>query len=75
GKYPRTDQWTTTTTISPYPSCEKNHSGECLKGARLCYKYGKNGRFIKNCPKMKNDQKKPSGKLYDIAETNIGDET
>ncbi|PON31935.1 hypothetical protein PanWU01x14_365660, partial [Parasponia andersonii] len=31
GKRPKTDKWTTTTTIPPCPSCGKNHSGECRK--------------------------------------------
>ena len=69
GKRRRTDQGITTTTIPPCPSCGKNHSGECRKGAGLCYKCGKSGHFIKNCSETKNDQKKPGGRLYAMTET------
>ncbi|PON66870.1 hypothetical protein PanWU01x14_106560, partial [Parasponia andersonii] len=75
GKRPKTDQWTITITISPCPSCGKNHSRECRKGAGLCLKNGNRGHFIKNYPEMKNNQKKPGGKLYAMAETVVGDET
>lgn len=31
-------------------NCEKNHSGECLKGKFVCYKCGKEGHISPNCP-------------------------
>ena len=72
GKRPKTDQKTTTIGLPQYAVCGKFHDGECRKAARLCYRYGKRGHFIKNCPKVANDQKKPSGKLYVLADAETG---
>ena len=52
--------------------CGKFHDGECRKAAGLCYKCGKRGHFIKNCPDAENDQKKPGGRLYALTDIETG---
>ena len=52
--------------------CDKFHDGECHKAAGLCYKCGKYGHFIKNYLEAANDQKKPGGRLYALADTETG---
>ena len=60
------------TGLLPCVICGKFHDGECCKAARLCYRCGKRGHFIKNYPEATNDQKKPGGRLYALANTEIG---
>ncbi|XP_041009525.1 uncharacterized protein LOC121253605 [Juglans microcarpa x Juglans regia] len=31
-------------------TCNQVHSGECRKGAGLCFRYGKTGHYIRDCP-------------------------
>ncbi|XP_042983242.1 uncharacterized protein LOC122312647 [Carya illinoinensis] len=35
---------------SPCPKCGKRHLGECHKGYRVCYRCGKPGHMIRDCP-------------------------
>ncbi|XP_062113261.1 uncharacterized protein LOC133824401 [Humulus lupulus] len=39
-------------------TCRKNHFGECRLLTKSCFKCGKGDHFIKDCPLMKNQQKK-----------------
>ncbi|XP_061340226.1 uncharacterized protein LOC133286788 [Gastrolobium bilobum] len=36
--------------IQGCPKCKKNHAGECLKGRGVCFKCGKPGHMLRNCP-------------------------
>ncbi|XP_042958129.1 uncharacterized protein LOC122293683 [Carya illinoinensis] len=38
---------------SPCPKCGKLHSGECYKGYGVCYRCGKPGHMIRDCPNAK----------------------
>jgi hypothetical protein len=38
------------------PRCGKNHSRTCYWETGACFKCGKTGHFIKNCPKQQNEQ-------------------
>ncbi|XP_062085577.1 uncharacterized protein LOC133791672 [Humulus lupulus] len=39
-------------------TCGKNHFEECRLLSKICFKCGKGDHFIKDCPLMKNQQKK-----------------
>ena len=68
GKRPKIDQ-------RNFPQCTvygKLHDVECRNATRLCYSCDKHGHFIKNCPEGANDQKKPGGRLYALADTETG---
>ncbi|XP_061363194.1 uncharacterized protein LOC133306829 [Gastrolobium bilobum] len=36
--------------IQVCPRCKKNHAGECLAGKGVCFKCGKPGHMLKQCP-------------------------
>ncbi|XP_061366444.1 uncharacterized protein LOC133309664 [Gastrolobium bilobum] len=36
--------------IQVCPKCKKNHAGECLGGRDVCFKCGKPGHMLRNCP-------------------------
>ncbi|XP_042956291.1 uncharacterized protein LOC122292137 [Carya illinoinensis] len=38
---------------SPCPKCGKLHPGECYKGYGICYRCGKPGHMIRDCPNAK----------------------
>ncbi|XP_042991198.1 uncharacterized protein LOC122318093 [Carya illinoinensis] len=38
---------------SPCPKCGKLHSGECYRGYGVCYRCGKPGHMIRDCPNTK----------------------
>ena len=49
----------------PWPECRKcgkKHPGQCKAQTTGCYKCGKEGHFIKDCPLLRNDQKKEEPK-------------
>ena len=37
------------------PRCGKAHSGTCYLELRACFKCGKTGHFIKDCPDLKSE--------------------
>ena len=51
--------------------CGKFNDGEFRKEVGLCYRCSKRGHCIKNYPEATNDQKKPGGRLYALAEIEI----
>ena len=45
-----------------FGKCGKKHPGECRARTTGCYECGKEGKFIKDCPLLKNDQKREKPK-------------
>ena len=45
------------------PRCGKAYSGTCYLESRMCFKCGKTGHFIKDCPALKN---KPMAEPNDL---------
>lgn len=39
------------------PTCGRNHGGECLRGSRSCFGYGKMGYKTSECPNIANNGK------------------
>ena len=56
------------------PTCQKNHLGKCFMGTNLCFKCGKPGHYVKDCPTLQGEQKKVPGRVFAMtreeAETN-----
>ena len=56
------------------PTCQKNHLGKCFMGTNLCFKCGKPGHYVKDCPILQGEQKKVPGRVFAMtreeAETN-----
>ncbi|KAF5459640.1 hypothetical protein F2P56_019572 [Juglans regia] len=40
--------------------CNNAHMGECRKEIRTCFRFGKSRHFIKDCPLLLSDNRKPS---------------
>ncbi|XP_061348870.1 uncharacterized protein LOC133294231 [Gastrolobium bilobum] len=46
----KTNAGRTNSQIHVCPKCKKNHAGECLAGRGVCFKCGKPGHMLRNCP-------------------------